>query len=107
MEKDLKWDDPLPPELHAQWLSFFESLLVLGDVTFHRSLWPEEEVVGLPVLVVFTDGAVLAFGAAAYIRWKLASGGYWTRLIMAKGKIAPKKIVSVPRMELNGTLLGN
>ena len=107
MEKDLKWDDPLPPELHAQWLSFFESLLVLGDVTFHRSLWPEEEVVGLPVLVVFTDGAVLAFGAAAYIRWKLASGGYWTRLIMAKGKIAPKKIVSIPRMELNGALLGN
>ena len=62
---------------------------------------------GWPILVVFSDGAALAFGAAAYIRWTLASGGFWSRLIMAKSKIAPKNIVSVPRMELNGALLGN
>ena len=34
-------------------------------------------------------------------------GGFWTRLIVAKSKIAPKNIVSVPRMELNGAVLGN
>ena len=61
----------------------------------------------MPVMVIFTDGAALAFGAAAYIRWELASGQFWSRLIMAKGKIAPKRIVSVPRMELNGAVLGN
>ena len=63
---------------------------------------PEEEVVGLPMLIVFSDGALLAYGAAAYIRWELASGGYWVQLIMAKCKIAPKHILSVPKMELNG-----
>ena len=107
IEKGVGWDDPLSPELCSQWLSFLESLLSLGDVVFPRSLWPEEEVVGLPVLVVFTDGAALAYGAVAYIRWTLVNGQYWTRLIMAKGKIAPKRIVSVNRMELNGALLGD
>ena len=34
--------------------------------------------------IIFSDGALLAFGTAAYIRWKLKSGGYWTRLVMAK-----------------------
>ena len=80
---------------------------MLKHVEFPRSLWPAEEVVGLPSLVVFSDGSVLAFGACAYIRWQLASGGYWTQLIMAKCKVAPKHIVSIPRMELNGAVLGN
>ena len=106
-EKDLGWDDPLPEELRTQWLAFLESLLTLKDAAFPRSLWPPEEVVGMPMLIIFSDGAALAFGAVAYIRWKLQSGAFWTRLIMAKGKIAPKKIVSIPRMELNGAVLGN
>ena len=92
IEKDIGWDDLLPEELRSQWLSFLASLLSLGEVAFPRSLWPEDEVVGLPILIVFTDGSTLAFGAAAYIRWRLLSGRFWTRLIMAKGKIAPKKI---------------
>ena len=90
-----------------RWLTFLRSLLLLEDIEFERSLWPEEEVVGLPILIVFSDGSKLAFGAVAYIRWELASGRFWCRIIMAKGKIAPKNIVSIPRMELNGALLGN
>ena len=42
--KDLGWDDPLPDELSASWLSFLESLLKLKEFQFPRSLWPEEQV---------------------------------------------------------------
>ena len=106
-EKDLGWDDPLPEELRLQWVTFLKSLLSIEEASFPRSLWPEEEVVGSPILIIFTDGAALAFGAVAYIRWRLVSGQFWTRIIMAKGKIGPKKTLSVPRMELNGALVGN
>ena len=105
--KDLGWDDPIPQELAEKWLSFLSSLLSLGELTFPRSLWPDAEVEGLPMLIVFSDGSVLAFGAVAYIRWKLKHGGFWTKIIMAKCKIAPKNIVFIPRMELNGAVLGN
>ena len=105
--KAVGWDEPLPVNQQKRWLEFLFSLLALGDIKFSRSLWPQEEVVGLPTLVIFSDGAALAFGAAAYIHWKLKSGGHWSRLIMAKSRIAPKNIVSVPRMELNGAVIGN
>ena len=101
------WDDPLPDEQAERWIALMSSLLNLKDVQFPRSLWPEGEVVGLPILVVFSDGAALAYGAVAYIRWLLDNGKYWSRIITSKCKIAPKHIVSVPRMELSGGLLGN
>ena len=101
------WDDPLPEDQALRWRIFLKSLLNLKKTRFERSLWPEEKVKGLPMLVVFTDGSMLAYGGAAYIRWELEDGGYWSRLIMAKSKIAPKNRLSIPRMELNGAVLGN
>ena len=106
-DKATGWDDPLSDELASQWLSFLKSLLSLKDVQVSRSLWPDAEVKGPPMLIIFSDGSLKAFGAAAYLRWELEDGTYWTLLIMAKSKIAPKNMVSVPRMELNGAVLGN
>ena len=105
--KELGWDDPIPTAIAEKWIHFLASLLKLAEVKFPRSLWPVAEVDGLPTLVIFSDGAALAFGASAYIRWRLKDGSYWTRLVMAKCKIAPKNIVSIPRMELNGAVVGN
>ena len=106
-EKTIGWDDPVSSEMGQKWMTFLSSLLTLSELNFPRSIWPDAEVVGLPMLIVFSDGAAFAFGAVAYVRWKLKDGGYWTRLIMAKSKIAPKNVVSIPRMELNGAVLGN
>ena len=106
-EKGLGWKDVLPADQIKKWSDFLSSLLQLKDIQFRRSLWPDEEVVGLPSLVVFSDGSQVAFGAVAYIRWQLEKGGYWTQIIMAKNRIAPKGVVTIPRMELNGALVGN
>ena len=103
----LGWDDPLPDELSHKWMLFLKSLLELNQVQVQRSLWPAGDVKGLPLLVVFSDGSIAAHGAAAYVRWELSGGGYSSSLIMAKSKIAPKRIVSVPRMELCGAVLSN
>ena len=77
----LGWDDPIPEDLAVQWRKFLRQLLKLVDLEFPRSLWPAEETVGQPWLIIFSDGSSLAFGAVAYIRWELKSGGYWSRMI--------------------------
>ena len=74
------WDEPLRDDLASKWKTFLVSLLQLQDVEFPRSLWPEEEK---PTLEFFSDGPASAFGAVAYIRWRLKSGKFWSRLIMA------------------------
>ena len=47
----------------------------------------------------------MAYGFAAYIRWKLNTGSYWCRLIMTKCRIALLHKTTTPRMELNGAVL--
>ena len=66
----LGWDDNLPLDLAKEIVDFFIELYELETITFPRSLWPkEQEVVGKPELVVFSDGSVSAFGSVAYVRW--------------------------------------
>ena len=52
---DLGWDDSLPVDQAERWGKFFASLSDLKDIHFPRSLWPEEDVVGLPILIIFSD----------------------------------------------------
>ena len=58
------------------------------------------------MLIVFSDGSKDAFGACAYIRWEVGVGRFWARLVSAKNRIAPARVISIPRMELCGAVIG-
>ena len=103
-ELKLGWDDALPCDIRISWVQFFEQLCKVEGMKFDRALTPKEAT-GSPWLIIFSDGGNLAYGFAAYIRWKLKNGNYWCRLIMAKSRIAPLHKTTTPRMELNGAVL--
>ena len=100
----IDWDDELPDEIERQWEEIVEDLKKIKELTFERSLTPEDAV-GLAVLVIFEDGSEQAYGTVAYIRWKTAQG-YVSRLIAAKSRIAPLKMIDMVRIELCGAVLG-
>ena len=100
----LGWDNELPPEIHRKWVNFFTNLYQIEDLELPRCLRPANAV-GHPWLILLSDGSELAYGCAAYARWKCSDGSYEVRLIMAKSRIAPINKVSIPRMELNGAVL--
>ena len=100
----LAWDDPLPSELYDKWVAFFTMMFQLQQLEYPRSLQPDGTVDN-PLLVIMSDASDLAYGVVAYIRWKLSSGKYWCRLIMAKNRIAPIRKLSTPQLELNGAVL--
>ena len=103
-ELKLGWDEPLPQSMWDRWVQWFTKLVTAGELQFDRCLSPSEPS-EVPELIITSDGSELAYGAAAYVRYKLESGAYWTRLIMAKCRIAPINRVSIPQMELNGAVL--
>ena len=100
------WDEPLSETYVLKWKSFFCELYELQSLTFSRCLCPSG-VVGKPVLVMFSDGSKNAYGTCAYIRWELECGKYECRLLIAKNRIAPKRQLSVPRLELCGAVLSS
>ena len=61
---------------------------------------PVEEI----QLHFFCDASELAFGAVAYLRFSYKTGGHHCSIVTAKSKLAPIKIVTLPRLELNSAV---
>ena len=55
--------------------------------------------------MIFSDGSPQAYGAVAYCRWKVKSGGYKSKIIAAKSRIAPLKVINIVRLELCGAVV--
>lgn len=53
----------------------------------------------------FSDASERAFAAVVYIRERIEDGSYYIALISAKTKVAPLKLVSLPRLELCAAVL--
>ena len=102
-EKGVGWDEKLPSETQERWTNLFQEMKTLNGTSFERCLTPPYAV-GRPVLCVFSEDA---FGSCAYARWQLSSGEYDVRFIAAKSRVAPLKILTIPRLELQGAVLAS
>ena len=102
----ISWDEELPPELSQRWIRLFQEMVQLNGVRFDRCLTPPNAI-GQPVLCVFSDASEDAFGACAYARWQLSTGGFDARFIAAKSRVAPLKKLTIPRLELQGAVLAS
>ena len=102
----LGWDDEVPVEVKRKWMNLFEGMMALNNVHFPRCLTPHDAI-GSPILVVFCDASRLAFGACAYIRWKLVDGKFGARFVAAKSRVAPLKELTIPRLELQAAVIAS
>jgi hypothetical protein len=102
------WDDQVPAHVEANFREVLGHLKDLKKVNFPRSMWPEPSrgpVKGKPMLLIFGDGSVEASCALAYLRWEMEDGSVVCRLLAGKTRVAPKCKISIPRMELMGSLV--
>ena len=101
------WDDRLEEGQVVRWNKWFVEVHMLEDISFDRSVVPKEKTIGLPILVTFSDGSDVAYGAVCYLRWSLESGSFSSHLLCARSRVSKKGMTSVPRLELQGALTGN
>ena len=79
----------------------------VNNIYFRRCIKPLDDGGEDPVLLIFCDSSESAFGACAYVRWKLNNNKFVTNLIMAKTHVAPIKMISIVKFEVNGARLGS
>ena len=98
------WDKHLSPALYFKWRDWFRSAYEIDGIIIQRCLKPENAI-GQPSLIVLSDGSEEAYGFTAYVRWHIGNNQYQSNLLAAKCRIAPLNRVSIPQMELNGSLI--
>ena len=100
------WDDPLRPETVAPFLIWVKKLLDTQYLEIPRRVLITPPAESLEYkLVLFTDASELAMAACVYVVVNTGSAPS-SRLLAAKTKLAPKKTLTVPRLELMAMLLG-
>ena len=93
----------LPQELSARWTEWQKSATDLEELEFPRCLLPEGKNSRSPDLEFelhyFCDASEKAYGVGAYLR-VIYSAGIHVALICSRGRVAPLKGISIPRLEL-------
>ena len=103
----LKWDDPLPSELNSRFQKWLRGFGVLGTWKVPRCYFQDlawKDVNALE-LHSFGDASEKGYGACVYLRTPICDGSYKVAFVISRGKVAPLKKVSLPRLELLGALL--
>lgn len=100
----LEWDDEVPCDVMQAWNKFVTGLSALNTVKVPRHVIDVDPI--RVELHIFCDASQTAYGTCIYVRTVNNNSSTMVRLLCSKGKVAPLKPVSIPRLELCGALLG-
>ncbi|XP_065944078.1 uncharacterized protein [Magallana gigas] len=106
-EESTDWDQHLPDQYQEEWEKWKEQLWYLENLEIPRTYLsvPTEKLLQKHVHV-FTDASEEAIAAVAILRAEDQDGNFHQGFIVGKGKVAPKKAVTIPRLELCAAALG-
>ncbi|XP_011858336.1 PREDICTED: uncharacterized protein LOC105555899 [Vollenhovia emeryi] len=99
----LSWDESLPSQLHTQWVQWYHKIPHLNQLEIPRHIMCDNPQ-GLE-LHGFCDASEQAYSVCIYIRSTDLDCRHHVRLLCAKSRVAPLKVISLPRLELCGALL--
>ena len=99
----LDWDDPISASLIDVWKKWLEDAKTVPEIRFTRCYLPDF-VIKSNQIHTFFDASKIAFGAVIYLRTQGTERAS-TNIIASKSRIAPKKKVTIPRLELLAALL--
>ena len=103
-QADQDWDSDFPQEMIDRWTKWYENLITLEQLWIPRSFKPSDEEIINAQLHVFCDASEKGFGAVAYLRTETASGVH-VGFVAVKAHVSPKKILTIPKLELQGSII--
>ncbi|XP_065095155.1 uncharacterized protein LOC135717133 [Ochlerotatus camptorhynchus] len=102
------WDQPIDDDCCDKWNRWISRLPEVENVKIPRYYFRRFSSVDYNSLQlhVLVDASQDAYGAAAYFR-ALTDEGPLCSLVMARSKVAPLKMLSIPRLELQAAVVGS
>lgn len=99
-------DEPLSNELRPRWESWLLDLQNLANVKTERCYLPVDfKTVHKYDVHHFSDASVLVYGVCTYSRATSKTGQIHCVLVMAKARVSPTKVTTVPRLELSAAVV--
>ncbi|GFS74292.1 DUF5641 domain-containing protein [Trichonephila clavipes] len=98
----IAWDSELSPNDVNVFLKWFRDLYVLKDVTLSRCMI----INSTSELHVFVDASKEVYAACVFVRSMFKSDVKVT-LVRAKARVAPLKLLSIPRLQLMACCIGS
>ena len=100
------WDDPAPENLKNQWHQWLGELPNISSIFIDRCLKPVSgRTVSTVELHYFCDASESAYGAVCLEIVRQNNGKSDVSFVMGKSRVAPLKLVTIPRLELCGAVL--
>ena len=102
----LDWDEEVPAELQKSFMHWLAGLKLLRTWEIPRCYCPVPwcDFTSLE-LHAFGDASEKGYGSVVYLRFCHSDGTYTSSLVISKARVAPVKKVTLPRLELLGSLL--
>ncbi|CAI6367665.1 unnamed protein product [Macrosiphum euphorbiae] len=98
------WDEKLPPPLYVEWNTYYEELPEIEQIRIPRCVMGVNNALHIQIHG-FADASIKAYAAAMYLRATDEYGNHVTRLIAAKSRVAPLKVISLAKLELCAAVL--
>ncbi|GFW41462.1 integrase catalytic domain-containing protein [Trichonephila clavipes] len=99
----LDWDDVLPNSIANEWREFVTTLKCIEEVKINRFIMADNKV--RIVLQGFADGSEAAYGAVVYLQCFLHNGAGKVSILASKSRVAPIRVISIPRLEFCACVL--
>ncbi|GFS56081.1 integrase catalytic domain-containing protein [Trichonephila clavipes] len=98
----LDWDDVLPNSIANEWREFVTTLKCIEEVKINRFIMADNVRI---VLQGFADASEAAYGAVVYLQCFLHNGVAKVSILASKSRVAPIRVISIPRLELCACVL--
>lgn len=108
-DKKREWDDPLlPGELLTAWQDWENELPYLDSIRLPRCYVNPamDQATNKREVHIFCDASQRAYGSVGYLRTADTKGHVEVAFLTARSRVAPKRQLSMPRLELCAALTG-
>ncbi|UYV74107.1 hypothetical protein LAZ67_11002134 [Cordylochernes scorpioides] len=102
-------DEELTPDIYAAWKLWLSKLKEIHLVQVSRCYQPDllsRSIIRQVEVHTFVDATQEAFSLVTYLRVETRNGNITTTLFSSKARVAPLKKLTIPKLELQGCVLG-